>query len=46
LIANHPSTQWTFVGGNPYQQMLELDNCVQWTYDQLNTHINNTHETA
>ena len=46
LIANHPSTQWTFVGGNPYQQMLELDNCVQWTYDQLNTHINTHNETA
>jgi len=46
LMQANSHVQWTFVGGNPYQQMLELDNCVQWTYDHLNTHINNTHETA
>ena len=46
LIAKHPDVQFSFVGGDPYQPFFELHNCNQWTYNKLNTHINNTNETT
>tara|TARA_S200002703_G_scaffold117261_1_gene102842 strand:- start:424 stop:1110 length:687 start_codon:yes stop_codon:yes gene_type:complete len=46
LMQANPHVQWTFVGGNPWPQFFDLDNCTQISYNQLSTHINNRHETA
>jgi hypothetical protein len=46
LIESNPHVQCTFVGGNPYPLCLDLDNCSHISYNELSTHINNTHETA
>lgn len=44
LMQANPQVQWMFVGGNPYAQFFDLDNCRQWSYNELSTHINNTNE--
>lgn len=44
LIEANPQVQWTFVGGNPYAQFFDLDNCRQWSYNELSTHISKNDE--
>ena len=44
LMHANPHVQWTFVGGNPYAEFFDLDNCRQWSYNQLSTHISKNDE--
>lgn len=44
LMQANPQVQWTFVGGNPYAQFFDLDNCRQWSYNELSTHISKNDE--
>jgi len=44
LIQANPQVQWTFVGGNPYAEFFDLDNCKPWSYNQLSTHISKNDE--
>ena len=46
LAKSNPNINFAFVGGRQPQDLFYLSNCTTISYDQLNTHINTSNETA
>ena len=46
LALDHPDVSFVFVDGNLPSDLMYLANCSTISYDQLNTHINTSNETA
>ena len=46
LAKSNPNINFAFVGGRQPQDLFYLGNCTTISYDQLNTHINTSNETA